>query len=75
MKVSWKKVSGANKYEVWKKVGTNGTYKKVKTTTSVSYKDTTTVKGKKYYYKVKAIKTANSTQNSYFSGAKYLTCK
>lgn len=75
MKVSWKKVSGANKYEVWKKVGSNGTYKKVKTTTSLSYRDKSTVKGKKYYYKVKAVKTANSTQNSYFSSSKYLTCR
>lgn len=74
MKVSWKKISGADKYEVWKKVGTNGTYKKVKTTTSISYRDTTTVKGKRYYYKVKAVKSANSTQNSLFSSAKYKTC-
>lgn len=74
MKVSWKKVSGADKYEVWKKVGTNGTYKKVKTTTSISYRDTTTVKGKRYYYKVKAVKSANSTQNSLFSSVKYKTC-
>lgn len=75
MKVSWKKVSGANKYEVWKKVGSKGTYKKVKTTTSTSFKDKSTVKGKKYYYKVKAIKTSNSTQNSYYSTTKSLTCK
>ena len=49
-------MKNATGYKVYRKVGV-GTYKLVKTTTSsdtLSYKDTSVKKGKKYTYKVKA---------------------
>lgn len=53
--VSWGKVNGADSYEVYRATSTNGTYSKVQTTSAVSYTDTSAVKGKTYYYKVKAV--------------------
>lgn len=54
IKVSWGKVAGAQKYEVWKKTG-SGSWKKVKTTTSTSYTDKSVKNGTTYKYRVKAI--------------------
>ncbi len=57
IKVSWKKVSAANGYEVYRATKANGKYKKVATVANkkkVSVTDTSLKKGKTYYYKVKA---------------------
>ena len=57
IKVSWKKVSAASGYEVYRATKQKGKYKKVATLTSkskVSFTDTSLKKGKKYYYKVRA---------------------
>ena len=58
-KISWKAVTGATKYAVYRSTAKDGTYKLIKTTTALSYTDTSTslVKGKTYYYKVKAVNT------------------
>ena len=59
-KISWKKVSRATGYEVYRKTGKNGTYKKIKTiskASTVSYTDSKSLKkGKTYFYKVRAYK-------------------
>jgi len=75
IKVSWKKMKNAQKYEVWRKVGKNGKYKKVTTIKKLSYRDKKSKVGKKYYYKVKAINLDNTTINSKFSKTKSIVCK
>ena len=65
-KLSWSKVTGADKYYVYR--STDGkTFKHFATTTKLSYTNTGAKKGTKYYYKVKAICSANTKANSVFS--------
>ena len=73
VKVTWKKVTGATGYYVYRKVS-GGSYSKVKTITSgstVSWTDTTAANGKTYSYKVKAYA---STGASAYSSAKSIRC-
>lgn len=65
-KLSWKEVEGTTKYYVYRATSKSGKYTKVKTTTSLSYTDTSAKKGKTYYYKVKAV-ASNSSANSAYS--------
>ena len=51
--ISWKAVSGAEKYELWRATSKNGTYSKRTTTTKLSC--TNAPKPGTYYYKVRAI--------------------
>ena len=53
-KVTWSKVAGAQKYEVYRKVGT-GSWKKVKTTAARSFVDRSAKKGRYYTYRVRAV--------------------
>lgn len=58
--ISWKKVSGASGYEVYRADSKKGTYKKVATIkkgSTVSYKNKKLKKGTTYYYKVRAYRT------------------
>ena len=55
IKVSWGKVSGAQKYYVYRKAGSAKSWTKVKTTTSTSYTDKNVKNGTTYKYMVKAI--------------------
>ena len=65
-KISWSKVTGADKYYVYR--STDGkTFKHFATTTKLSYTNTGAKKSVKYYYKVKAICSANTNANSTFS--------
>ena len=65
-KLSWSKVTGADKYYVYR--STDGkTFKHFATTTKLSYTNTSAKKGTKYYYKVKAVYTANTNANSAYS--------
>ena len=73
-KVSWKKIDGATKYEVYRATSKNGTYSKVKTTTSTSYKDTAAKSGKTYYYKVVAV-CKSTAGNSAYSAVKSIKSK
>lgn len=68
-KLSWDKVSGAVSYKIYRATSKNGTYSLVKTTTSLSWKDTTAKKNKTYYYKVVAV-CSNTSGNSAYSGIK-----
>lgn len=54
VKVSWDKVTGAQKYIVYRKVGSATKWTKVKTTTSLSYTDKNVKSGTTYKYMVKA---------------------
>lgn len=57
LKISWKKVSGATGYDVYRATSKNGKYTKVATTKSVSYVNKKLKSKKTYYYKVRAYKT------------------
>lgn len=62
IKVTWKKVSGASGYRVYRATSKNGTYKKVKSITSgtkLTWTNTKLKKKKTYYYKVRAYRKAN----------------
>jgi fibronectin type 3 domain-containing protein len=55
--VKWGKVTGATGYYVYRRLATTDSWVKIKTITSattLSFKDTTAEKGKKYFYTVKA---------------------
>lgn len=54
VKVKWKKITGAKKYKIYRRTGTSGSFKLIKTTTAKSYTDKNLKKGKTYYYRVVA---------------------
>ena len=54
-KLSWNKVSGAEKYELYIKQA-DGSYKLMKTTTGTSFTTATAAYGKQYSYKMRAVK-------------------
>ncbi len=57
LKITWKKVSGANGYVVYRATSPKGKYKKVKTVKKgTKLTNSKLKKGKKYYYKVRAYK-------------------
>lgn len=73
--ITWKKVDGATKYEVWRKVGENGTYQKYYTTVYTSFTNSSAKAGTRYYFKVKAICGKSSYGDSAFSNVVYRTAK
>ena len=66
IKLSWNKVTGAKKYQVYQATSKTGTYKLIKTTTDTSLKISSVTAGKTYYYKVRAV-ASNTNANSAFS--------
>ncbi|MBR2027924.1 MAG: fibronectin type III domain-containing protein [Oscillospiraceae bacterium] len=74
IKLTWNKVSGATKYEIWRsKTGKDGSFGKIYTTSNTYYTNTNAEAGTKYYYKVKAV-NGNSAAASNFSTVKSLRC-
>ncbi len=65
IKVSWNKLSGADKYAVYRSTA-GGSYKKVKTTTKTSWTDTNKKNGTKYKYKVYAYDGSTRSKASSF---------
>ena len=65
--ISWNKVSGADKYDVYYDNGTG--YKLLRTVTGTSTTTGTAPYGKKYSYKVRAVNSKNSAVTSAFSAA------
>ncbi|MBR2028085.1 MAG: C40 family peptidase [Oscillospiraceae bacterium] len=54
--ISWSAVEGAGKYEIWRSAtGKAVSFKKIHTTETTSFADTTAVAGEKYFYKVKSV--------------------
>ncbi len=75
--VSWKKVSGANGYVVYRSTKSKSGFKAVKTITkgsTVKYTNKSLKKGKTYYYKVRAYRTVNK-KKVYSSYTKVLKVK
>ena len=50
IKLSWNKVDGAVKYEIWRATSKNGNYQRLTTTKNTSATNNNTVAGKTYYY-------------------------
>ncbi len=65
--ISWNKVTGADKYDVYYDNGTG--YKLLRTVTGTSTTTGTAPYGKKYSYKVRAVNSKNSAITSAFSSA------
>ncbi len=64
--LSWNKVTGADKYELYIKQA-NGSYKRMKVTTANSFTTAVAKKGKAYSYKVRAVKNSNGSAASAYS--------
>lgn len=73
--LTWKKVSGADKYKIFRAMEKNGTYSYINTVTGTSYTHKGAKKGKTYWYKVKAIDADKSSANSAFSVVVNRKCK
>lgn len=54
IKLTWKKIHGAEKYYIYRK-NTKGKYKKIGTTNRLYYNDKKVTEGKSYFYKVTAV--------------------
>lgn len=69
--MKWKKMKGVKSYTIYRKVGENGKYKKVKTVKTTNFSQAGLKKSKVYYYYVVANglkvvgKAANSTTDNY----------
>lgn len=72
--IKWKKVKGASGYQIVRRTGKKGKFKKIATIKkggTVIYKDKKAKSGKKYYYKVRAFKKVNGkTINGAYSAQK-----
>jgi len=72
IKLKWGSVTGAKSYNIYRATSKSGTYSKIASTSSTSYKNTGLITGKTYYYKVKAVCVAGSTTTySSYSSYKY----
>lgn len=70
IKLTWKAVTDASGYKVYRATSATGSYKLVKTTTSKSFTNTGLKAGTKYYYKVKAYKESTNGKVSAVVSAK-----
>jgi len=64
IKISWKKVSGASGYVIYRATSKNGKYKEIKTLSAgkSNYTNKNLTNGKTYYYKIRAYKTIDSAK-------------
>ena len=74
-KLSWDEVTKASKYSIYRATVKNGEYVKIGTSTGTTYTDKKVESGKTYYYKVKAIYSANTAANSAYSSVVKITVK
>jgi hypothetical protein len=72
-KISWKAISGANGYYIYRATSSTGTYAYLGSTTSLTKTYTGLVTGKNYYYKIKAYHTESNGTKIYssYSSVKY----
>ncbi|AET70644.1 cell wall-binding protein [Desulfosporosinus orientis DSM 765] len=70
--LDWDVVSNATSYYVYRATSSSGSYDKIATTTSSKYTDEDLEEDTKYYYKVKAV---NSYDSSDYSSIKYAKTK
>ena len=62
--LSWGKVSGAKKYEIYRATSETGSYTKLTTTTKCSYTDSKASADKQYFYKIRVI-SSNASNGKY----------
>ena len=67
--ISWNKVTGADKYQVYIYDTKTKKYKLYKTTTANKVTTGVAAKGKTYQYKIRALKSSKSSITSAFTGA------
>lgn len=73
-RVTWKSVSGAKGYSVYKATSRTGTYKRVINTVKKNYMSKSLTLGKTYWYKVRAYKISNGKKiYGSYSSAKSVT--
>lgn len=68
--VSFRAARGATKYEIYKSNKKNRGFKRIKTTKARRFVDKKVKRGKKYYYKVKAVRSYRNTIKSSFSSVR-----
>lgn len=74
--ISWKKVTGATGYEIYRSTKKSSGYKKIATTSKLTYTNTKLTSKKRYYYKVRTYRTVNGVKiYSSYSTVKYVTIK
>ncbi len=61
--LSWSKVQGAEKYQVYRSVNKNGPYKRISTTSKTTLTNIKLTTGKRYYYKIRAYRTVNGKKH------------
>jgi fibronectin type 3 domain-containing protein len=72
--LTWKEISGAKNYRIYRCETKNGKYTYLGSTTKLKYADKTAEAGTKYFYKVKAMHTKSAASSAY-SSVKYITAK
>ena len=71
IQMSWKKVSKAQKYEIYRKTADEDSFTQIKVTKKLTYKDKTAAYGVTYVYRVRAIAvSAKKTYKSVYSQKK-----
>lgn len=65
LKLTWKAVAGADKYEVYRSTSKNGTYSRIATTTKTNFTNSGLKKGTTYYYKIRAGHSKSSVYSIY----------
>lgn len=67
IQLKWYEVDGADKYEIYRATSKKGKYKKIKTTSKLSFTNKELKKGKRYYYKIVAVDIDNREIDSEYS--------
>lgn len=65
IKLSWKKLDGAKKYDIYYATAKDGVYKKLTTTSKLTYTHSKATAGKEYYYKVRANGSNSATAGAF----------
>ena len=70
IRITWEKVAGAQKYEVYRSTSKNSGYTKIGTTKKTAYTDKKLKTNKKYYYKVNAVRGKYTSSYSKITNSK-----
>ena len=76
IQIKWKKIAKAKSYQIYRSTSRYGTYKRIKTTSKLSFTDGKRASGTTYYYKIRATrKIGGKTCYTYFSNVKATTAR